>query len=326
MFAITVDAPGGPEQLKWREVADPEPGAHDVVIDVAATSVNRADILQRRGFYPPPPGAPETIGLECSGTVSAFGSEVNDFSLGDEVCALLAGGGYAEKVVVPAVQVMPKPAGIDLVTAGSIPEIACTVWSNLVMVAGLSAGETVLIHGGSGGIGSHAIQVAKAIGATVAVTAGSAEKLTFCADLGADIGVNYREADFVLAIDEATAGRGANVILDNMGAKYLARNVAALSSGGRLVVIGLQGGITGELNLGTLLAKRAAIHATSLRYRPLAEKQLICAEVVEHVWPMFAAGQVKPVIDRVLPIDEASSAHQRLESSEHLGKIILTVA
>ncbi len=326
MFAVKVDEPGGSDALKWRKVPDPVVKADEVVIDVAATAVNRADIMQRRGFYPPPTGASEYLGLECAGTISAIGPDVNNLAIGDEVCALLAGGGYAEKVAVPTGTVMPLPQGVDLMTAGSLAEVACTVWSNLVMVAGLSEGDVVLIHGGSSGIGTHAIQVAKALGATVAVTAGSSEKLAICADLGADICINYREQDFVEEVKSATGRHGANVILDNMGAKYLERNVNTLAPNGRLVVIGLQGGVAAELNLGKLLTKRATIHATSLRSRPLDEKKLICTEVVEHVWPMFESGQVRPIIDTVMPITEVAAAHDRLEASDHIGKIVLTVS
>ncbi|SDC74631.1 NAD(P)H-quinone oxidoreductase [Actinokineospora iranica] len=318
MYAITVREAGGPEALRWTEVADPEPGPGEVLLDVAATAVNRADLLQRKGFYPPPAGTSDVIGLECSGTVAALGEGVTGWQVGDEVCALLAGGGYAEKVVVPAGQLMPVPSGVDLVTAAGLPEVACTVWSNVVRTARLGAGETLLVHGGAGGVGTHAIQLAKALGTTVAVTAGSAERLRQCADLGADITVNYREQRFE---DEVKA----DVILDNMGAKYLPRNVAALNRGGRLVVIGLQGGVTGELNLGQLLSKNASVTATSLRYRPPAEKALITAEVAEHVWPLVTAGAVRPITHQVLPLRDAAEAHRLLEAGGVFGKLVLAV-
>jgi putative PIG3 family NAD(P)H quinone oxidoreductase len=295
-----------------------------VVIDVVATAVNRADTLQRQGHYPPPPGASDVLGLECSGTVSAVGDGVTAWSVGDEVCALLAGGGYATKVAVPAGQVMPVPAGVDLVTAGALPEVACTVWSNVFMVAGLAPEETLLVHGGAGGIGTMAIQLAHALGARVVATAGSAEKLELCRSLGADVTVNYREQDFVAEIRAATDGRGADVILDNMGASYLGRNVEALATEGRLVIIGMQGGSKGELDIGKLLRKRGAVVATSLRARPLEEKAAICAAVVEHVWPLVADGSIRPVVHTALPLEQAAQAHRLMEESGHVGKIVLT--
>ncbi|GAA4411085.1 NAD(P)H-quinone oxidoreductase [Actinokineospora soli] len=283
---------------------------------VAATAVNRADLLQRKGFYPPPPGASGIVGLECSGTVVDLGEGVTGWEVGDEVCALLAGGGYAELVAVPAPQLMPVPSGVDLVTAAALPEVACTVWSNVVQTARLGVGETLLVHGGAGGIGTHAIQVGKALGATVAVTAGSAERLTRCAELGADITLDYRTAEFEKEIT-------ADVILDNMGAKYLARNIAALKRGGRLVVIGMQGGTRAELDIGAVLAKNATVTATSLRYRPVEEKGAICAAVAEHVWPLVADGAVKPVVHAVLPLADAAQAHRMLEAGGVFGKLVL---
>ncbi|WP_018683417.1 NAD(P)H-quinone oxidoreductase [Actinokineospora enzanensis] len=318
MRAITISEPGGPEVLRWSEVPDPVAGSGEVVLRVAATAVNRADLLQRKGFYPPPPGASEILGLECSGTIVEIGPEVGHWRVGDEVCALLAGGGYAEKVAVPAGQLLPVPSVVDLVTAGGLPEVACTVWSNVVLTAHLSEGETLLVHGGAGGIGTHAIQVAKALGATVAVTAGSAERLSRCAELGADITLDYRESAFEDEVD-------ADVILDNMGAKYLRRNVSALKRHGRLVVIGMQGGTTGELDLSALLRKNATVTATSLRYRPVAEKAAIAAEVAEYVWPMLADGRVVPVTHAQLPLSEAAAAHRMLDEGGVFGKIVLTV-
>lgn len=324
MHAITIEQPGGPETLVWAEAPDPVAGDGEVVVEVAASAVNRADVLQRQGFYNPPPGASSHPGLECSGRISAIGPGVSGWSVGDEVCALLAGGGYAERVAVPAGQLLPVPAGVDLVTAAALPEVVSTVWSNVFMVAGLRPGETLLVHGGSSGIGTMAIQLAKAVGARVAVTAGGKEKLARCAELGADILIDYREQDFVEEIRAATGGAGADVILDIMGAKYLTRNVDALAVNGRLAIIGLQGGIKAELNLATLLAKRAAVTATTLRARPLDEKAAIVAAVREHVWPLVAAGRVHPVVHATYPMAEAAEAHRVLESSAHVGKLLLT--
>jgi putative PIG3 family NAD(P)H quinone oxidoreductase len=324
MRAVIASEPGGPEVLTVTDLPDPEPGPGEVVLDVAATAVNRADMLQRQGLYPPPPGASDVLGLECSGTISAVGADVTGWQVGDEVCALLAGGGYAERVLVPAGQVMPLPRGVDLVTAGALPEVACTVWSNVFMIAGLQPGETLLVHGGAGGIGNMAIQLAKALGATVVTTAGSEEKLELCRKLGADVAVSYRDQDFVEEVKEATGGRGADVILDNMGAKYLDRNVSALATEGRLVIIGMQGGVKGELNIGKLLVKRGAVIATSLRSRPPAEKAAICAAVVEHVWPLVADGSVRTLVHTTLPLGEAGEGHRLMESGDHVGKIILT--
>ncbi|MFI9245537.1 NAD(P)H-quinone oxidoreductase [Streptomyces sp. NPDC053086] len=323
MHAITIPEPGGPEALVWDEVPDPVPGEGEVLVEVVASAVNRADILQRQGFYNPPPGASPYPGLECSGRIAALGPGVTGWSVGDEVCALLAGGGYAEKVAVPAGQLLPVPEGVDLRQAAALPEVVCTVWSNVFMVAHLRPGETLLVHGGSSGIGTMAIQLAKALGTEVAVTAGTKEKLDYCAELGADVLINYREQDFVAEIRQATDGAGADVILDNMGAKYLDRNVQALAVNGRLAIIGMQGGAKGELNIGALLGKRAAISATSLRARPLSEKAAIVAAVREHVWPLLAAGQVRPVVDRELPMREAAEAHRLVEASGHIGKVLL---
>jgi putative PIG3 family NAD(P)H quinone oxidoreductase len=325
MHAITITAPGGPEVLTWAELPTPVPGPGEVLVTVTASAVNRADLLQRQGFYPPPPGASDVLGLECSGTVAALGPDVAGWSVGEECVALLAGGGYAEQVAVPVGQLMRVPAGVDLLSAAALPEVACTVWSNVVMLAGLRAGETLLVHGGAGGIGTFAIQAARALGARVAVTAGSAEKLERCRELGAEILVSYRDEDFVESVREATGGHGADVILDNMGAKYLARNVDLLATGGRLVVIGLQGGTRAELDLGTLLGKRASVSATTLRSRPLEEKAAICAAVVEQAWPLVESGAIRPVVDRVLPMRDAELAHRAVEAGEHVGKVLLRV-
>ncbi|MFG2029595.1 NAD(P)H-quinone oxidoreductase [Streptomyces sp. NPDC048825] len=325
MRAITIPEPGGPEALVWDEVPDPVPGEGEVLVEVVAGAVNRADLLQRQGFYDPPPGTSPYPGLECSGRIAELGPGVSGWAVGDEVCALLAGGGYAEKVAVPAGQLLPVPQGIELQQAAALPEVSCTVWSNVFMIAHLRPGETLLVHGGASGIGTMAIQLAKAVGAKVAVTAGSKEKLAYCADLGADVLINYREQDFVEEIRTATDGAGADVILDIMGAKYLDRNVKALATNGRIAVIGLQGGTKGELNLAALLGKRAAITATSLRARPVAEKAAIVAAVREHVWPLISGGHVRPVVDRELSMSEAAAAHRVLEESGHIGKVLLTL-
>jgi putative PIG3 family NAD(P)H quinone oxidoreductase len=323
MYAITIPEPGGPEALVWDKVPDPVPGPGEVLVEVAASAVNRADILQRQGFYDPPPGTSAYPGLECSGRITALGTGVSGWSVGDEVCALLAGGGYAEKVAVPQGQLLPVPKGVPLVQAAALPEVVCTVWSNVFMIAHLRPGETLLVHGGSSGIGTMAVQLAKAVGARVAVTAGSAEKLERCAALGADILVNYREQDFVAEIHKATDGAGADVILDNMGAKYLDRNIQALAVSGRLAIIGMQGGVKGELNIGALMRKRAAVTATSLRARPLEEKAAVVAAVREHVWPLLDAGHVRPVVDSEVPLSDAAAGHRRVEESGHVGKVLL---
>lgn len=324
MRAVIASEPGGPEVLTVTELPDPVAGPGEVVVDVAATAVNRADLLQRQGFYPPPPGASDVLGLECSGTIGSVGPGVEGWRVGDQVCALLSGGGYAAKVAVPAGQVMPVPDGIDLVAAGGLPEVACTVWSNVFMIAGLQPGETFLVHGGAGGIGNMAIGLAKALGATVVTTAGSPEKLELCRSLGADVAVSYRDQDFVAEVKAASDGRGADVILDNMGAKYLSRNVDALATEGRLVIIGMQGGSRGELDIGRLLTKRGAVIATSLRARPVEEKAAICAAVVEHVWPLVADGTVRSVVHATLPLEQAGEAHRLMEAGDHVGKLVLT--
>ena len=325
MHAVVISEFGTPDVLQWSEVPDPQLVDGEVLIRVTASAVNRADLLQRQGFYPPPPGASEYPGLECSGIIEQVGSGVSGWNIGDECCALLAGGGYAELVAVPAGQVMPLPTGIDLLTAAALPEVACTVWSNLMDTAGLKPGETVLLHGGGSGIGTFAIQFAHAIGAHVAVTAGSPEKLERCSELGADTLINYREQDFVEQIRAATDGRGADVILDNMGAEYLSRNIAALANNGRIAVIGMQGGVKAELDLGKLMATRGSVAATSLRARPSDDKARICTAVVEHMWPLIANGSIKPIIDRVLPMSDAAAAHQIVTDSDHVGKVLLKV-
>jgi putative PIG3 family NAD(P)H quinone oxidoreductase len=324
MKAITLPSFGGPEALVLADVDTPAPRAGEVLVRVAAAGVNRADTLQRQGHYSPPAGESEVPGLEVSGVIEALGEDVDDWAVGDEVCALLAGGGYAEKVRVPAGQVLPVPEGVSLVDAAALPEVVCTVWSNVFLIANLQPGETLLVHGGSSGIGTMAIQLARQVGARVIVTAGSAAKLEACRELGAEVLVNYRDEDFVEAVTQATEGKGADVILDIVGAKYLSRNLSALATSGRLVIIGMQGGSRGELDIGALLAKRAAVIATSLRARPAQEKATIVAAVREHVWPLVAAGRVQPIVQSRHPLADAAVAHRELEASEHVGKILLT--
>jgi putative PIG3 family NAD(P)H quinone oxidoreductase len=315
MHAIVIREPGGPEVLDWAEVPDPQAGPGEVVVDVVASAVNRADLLQRLGFYEPPPGTPPYPGLECSGRISALGEGVTGWRVGDEVCALLGGGGYAEKVSVPVGQLLPVP--VDVVSAAALPEVACTVWSNLVGAAHLRAGETVLIHGGGSGIGTFAIQFAKALGARVVTTARAA-KHPALRELGADQVIDYSTTDFVTALDSP-----ADVILDIQGAAYLSRNLDALATNGRLVVIGMQGGRKAELDLGKLMTKRATVVATALRARPPAEKAEIVAGVREQVWPLIADGTIRPVVDRTVPMPEASRAHEIVESNAHTGKVLL---
>jgi putative PIG3 family NAD(P)H quinone oxidoreductase len=322
MFAITITEPGGPEVLAWTEVPDPVPGPAEVLIDVHASAVNRADLLQRAGYYPPPPGAPPYPGLECSGVVAEVGDGVTGLAPGARVAALLAGGGYAERVVVPAGQVLPVPRGIHPVDAAALPEVACTVWSNVVDLAGLRASQTLLVHGGGSGIGTFAIQLAVALGARVVTTA-RAVKHAALAGLGAHRVIDYQSEDFVAATKEATGGRGADVILDIMGAAYLSRNVAALAPDGRLAIIGLQGGRKAEIDLGALLTTRGVISATTLRARPLADKARIVAGVRTQVWPLIESGAIRPVIDRRVPMPRAADAHRLVESSDHVGKVLL---
>jgi NADPH2:quinone reductase len=325
MHAIVAESA---DELVWREVPDVRPGPGEVLIEVHAAGVNRADLLQAAGHYPPPPGASDIIGMEVAGVIAEVGEDVTGWSAGQPVCALLAGGGYAEYTAVPAGQVMPIPAGVDLHDAAGLPEVACTVWSNLALTAHLSSGQLLLIHGGASGVGSHAIQIARCIGARVAVTAGSAEKLDFCRDLGAEIVINYRDEDFVARLREASDGAGADVIFDIIGAKYLDRNLDALATDGQLIVIGMQGGVQGELNLGKLITKRIRVIGTALRGRPATgphSKSRVVQAVVESVWPMFAQGQVKPVIGARLPITQAGEAHRLLTSSGVTGKVVLTL-
>jgi len=324
MRAVSISEPGEADVLTLTEVEAPSAGPGQVVVQTAAIGVNRADIMQRRGFYPPPKGASPLPGLEVSGTISEVGEGVEDWSVGDEVCGLVDGGGYAEQVLVPAAQLLPVPTGVSLTDAAGLPEVVCTVWSNVFMTAGLQPEETFLVHGGSSGIGTMAIQLAVAMGAKVAVTAGSQAKLDRCAELGAGILVDYKNEDFVEKVRQETDGHGANVILDVVGAKYLAANVDLLATSGRLVVIGLLGGRKGELDLGKMLGKRAAVIATGLRSRPPEEKASIVAAVREHVWPLFEDGTVRPIIQGSHPMERAADAHREMEASDHVGKILLT--
>ncbi|MGN7967083.1 NAD(P)H-quinone oxidoreductase [Microbacterium sp. 22179] len=320
--AVRFTHPGPPEVLRLVPVARPEPAAHEVRIRVHAAGINNADLLERRGHYPVPPGAPEGPGLECAGVIEAVGADVDGWSIGDEVCALLAGGGYAEEVVVPATQIMPKPRSLTMVEAAGLPEVACTVYSNLGMIAGLTAGQTVLVHGGAGGIGSFAVQWAKAIGARVIATAGSDAKAAAARTFGADVAINYRDEDFAAATLAATHGRGADAILDIVGAPYLERNIESLALDGHLVIIG---GTTGPttLDLWELMSRRASVSATLLRARPATQKAAIVAGVIRDVLPLVDSGAIRGAVDAVFPLAEAGRAHALLESGTTVGKVVL---
>jgi putative PIG3 family NAD(P)H quinone oxidoreductase len=323
--AIVVDSPGEPEVMHLGEVPDPTPGPGEVLVRARATAVNRADTLQRRGFYPPPPGASEIIGMEVAGEVAALGEGAEGWRAGDRVMGLLSGGGYAELVAVPAGQLMPIPEGMSYTDAAAIPEVFLTAHDNLFTRGRLTAGETVLIHGGAGGVGTAAIQLARRAGARVLVTAGSAHKLERSRELGCDAGINHREEDFPARVGELTGGRGADLILDVMGASYLARNLDALATEGRLVIIGLQGGTTAEIDLNQLLRRRLTVLATTLRGRPLEQKAQIVRRFVEDALPGFDDGTLRPVVDRVLPLAEAAAAHRAMEAGENVGKIVLAI-
>jgi putative PIG3 family NAD(P)H quinone oxidoreductase len=323
MWAITIPTPGGPEALTWAEVPDPALGAGQVIVDVAAAGVNRADLLQRNGRYPPPAGISPTPGLECSGVVSALGPDVAGWQVGDRVCALLGGGGYAQRVCVPAGQLLPAPRGIDLVQAAAFPEAACTVWSTVFEAARLRAGETLLVHGGTSGIGTFTVQLAKASGVRVFATAGTARKCARAMELGAEVAINYNDDDFVSVVQARTDG-GVNVILDVVGGPYLDRNLEALAPDGRLVVIATQGGRRAELDFRTVMAKRATLYAAGLRARPPEQKAAIVAGVREHVWPLIEGGSIAPVIEALVPLRDAPEAHRILEAGDHIGKVLLT--
>jgi putative PIG3 family NAD(P)H quinone oxidoreductase len=323
MRAVIITQPGGPEVLRLEEVPDPVPGPGEVLVAVAAAGLNRADVLQRQGHYPPPPGSPPYPGMECSGRIIELGPEVAGWQVGDEVCALLGGGAYAEKVAVPQGQLLPVPDGVSLVDAAALPEATCTIQGTVYQMAHLAPGETFLVHGGAGGIGTFAIQIANAEGCTVACTAGSPEKLARCRELGADLAISYRDEDFTAAVLEFTGWHGADVILDIMGASYLARNLDALATWGRLVGIATRGGSRAEVDLGLLMLKRATIVAATLRTRTVAEKAEVVAATLEHIWPLISAGKVIPVIHAVLPMSEAAEAHRMLDDGSHVGKILL---
>lgn len=318
-----MEHPGGPEVLVVREVQEPVAGPGQVVVEVAAAGLNRADLLQRQGRYAPPEGTPAWPGLECSGTVAEVGDGVVDLAVGDRVCALLDGGGYAERVAVRSGQVMPVPSGVDLVAAAALPEAAATVHSNLVGTAGLRAGELVLVHGATSGIGTMATQLVRALGSRALATAGSAEKVAAAAGFGAEAVLDYRVDDLEEQVMALSGGRGVDVVLDPVGARYLGMHVRLLATGGRVVVIGLMGGRSAELDMAALMTRRATLHGSTLRARPWQEKAAICTAVVEQVWPLVSRGEVRPVVDRVLPLAEAAEAHRVLEAGEHVGKVLL---
>lgn len=325
MKAVEFSASGGPDVIRVVERPVPQPGPGEVLVKVAAAGLNRADSQQRKGFYPPPPGASDIPGLEISGNIVSRGPGVTKYDDAAQVCALLTDGGYAEYAVVPVGQLFPVPANVGLVEAAALPEVAATVWSNLGMTAKVSSGEWVLIHGASGGIGTMAVQVCKALGAKPIVTGSSAEKLEYALQLGAVAGINYREEDFSQRIQEITDGHGADVILDVVGAKYLAQNVASLALEGRMVVIGLLGGRTAELDMGQVLSRRLSIQGTTLRSRSLEAKAEIVAETLRHVWPLIESGEVTVPVDKTFALEDAVAAHEYFESGEFRGKVLLTI-
>jgi len=324
MKIVDVTSPGGPDQLAIVERGKPTIGDHDVLIKVAAAGLNRADILQRKGAYPSPPGAPTNPGLEAAGTIEAIGNSVASFKVGDQVCALLQGGGYSEYVAVHEGQVLPVPRGFDLIQAAALPETFFTVWSNVFEFAKLAKGETFLVHGGTSGIGVTAIQLAVALGHTVYATAGSDEKCKFCESLGASKAFNYKTQDFVAEVLAATNKRGVDVILDMIGGSYLNRNVQSLGVEGRLVMIATQGGTKGEVDVLRIMQRRLKITGSTLRAREVEFKQQIKAQLLKHVWPLLESGKIKPIVDKVVPMHEAGAAHAHMESSAHIGKIVLT--
>ncbi len=324
MRAIEVRNPGAGYTLAVAEIPTPVPGAGEVLVRIAAAGLNRADLAQAMGAYPPPPGAPATLGMECSGEIAALGAGVTAFKVGDKVCALLGGGGYAEFVAVSQKLVLPVPKGVGLVEAAALPEVHFTVWTNLMDTARLKAGESVLIHGGSSGIGTAAIQMLHARGHKVFTTAGSVEKCAAIAALGADIAINYREQDFVEVVKSATGGKGVDVILDMVGGDYIQRNMSAAAVWGRIVNIAYQSGMAANVNFAPMLMKRLSLLATTLRARTNDEKGAIRDALLREVWPLVEAGKIKPVVDRVYPLAEAGAAHKRMAGSEHIGKILLT--
>jgi putative PIG3 family NAD(P)H quinone oxidoreductase len=324
MYAVTITQPGGPDVLEWTEVPDPIPQAGEVLVDVAAAGVNRADLLQRAGLYPSPPGASPYLGMECSGRISALGSgtEASGWSVGDEVCALLTGGGYAERVAVPVGQLLPVPDGVSLEWSSALPEVAATVWSMLTRTARMRAGQTLLVHGGGSGIGTFAIQYARALGVRVITTA-RAPKHERLRSLGADVTIDYSTEDFVDIVRDATDGAGVDLILDIQGGAYLRRNIEALGFDGQLVIIGLQGGRTGDVDLGMMLTKRITVSAATLRARSVADKAQIVEGVRTGVWPLVEQHKIDPIVDRSLPMSRAVIAHQVLTASDHIGKVLL---
>ena len=325
MIAIEIREPGEPEVLVPVERPTPVPGSGEVLIKVAAAGVNRPDVMQRRGRYPPPPGAPDIPGLEVAGTIDAIGSNVDELRVGDAVCALVAGGGYAEYCVAPAPQCLPAPRGLDLVSAAAIPETFFTVWTNVFERGRLAAGESILVHGGSSGIGTTAIQLARAHGARVFATAGSPEKCAACERLGAERAINYRDADFLEAVRAATGGKGVDVVLDMVGAEYFARNVDALAVEGRLVEIATLRGAKAELTIPTIMQRRLTITGSTLRPRSVAEKGAIARALRTRVWPLLESGAVKPIIYKTFPLTHAAEAHRVMEAGDHIGKLVLVV-
>ena len=323
MIAIEIREPGGPEVLVPVERPAPAPAAGEVLIKVAAAGVNRPDVFQRLGRYPPPPGITDIPGLEVSGTIEEAAADVRGLRVGDAVCALVAGGGYAEYCVAPAPQCLPVPRGLDLAAAAAIPETFFTVWTNVFERGRLKAGESILIHGGSSGIGTTAIQLARAFSARVFATAGSAEKCHACERLGAERCVNYRESDFVAVVRELTSGRGVDVVLDMVGGAYFARNLDALATEGRLVEIATLQGAKAELNIQTIMQRRLTITGSTLRARPIADKGVIAEAVQRHVWPLLESGAVAPVIHATFPLRDAAEAHRVMESGVHIGKLVL---
>jgi NADPH2:quinone reductase len=325
MTAIAIRAPGGPEMLVPEERPVPTPGAGEILVKVAAAGVNRPDVMQRMGLYPPPKGAPEIPGLEIAGTVAACGANVQRWKEGDKVTALVVGGGYAEYCLAHETHALPVPAGLSLIEAAAIPETFFTVWHNAFERGGLRAGETLLVHGGSSGIGTAAIQLAKAFGARVVTTAGSAEKCAACRSLGADVAVNYKSEDFVAATKEATGGTGAEVILDMVGGDYIERNYEAAAVEGRIVQIAFLGSPKANVDFRRIMLKRLHHTGSTLRSRSIEDKAAIARAVEQKVWPLIAAGKVKPLIDQTFPLADAAGAHARMEASTHIGKIVLTV-
>jgi putative PIG3 family NAD(P)H quinone oxidoreductase len=325
MQAVLISSPGGPDVLSMQTVPRPRPGEHEVLIEVVAAGVNGADLSQRRGFYPPPPGASEVPGLEVSGRVVGVGRHVSRTDIGDEVCALVPGGGYAQYVAVHESLVLPIPRGMSLRDAAGVPEAAVTAWSNIRLLAGLEAGQSLLVHGGSSGVGSAAIQIGLALGARVITTVGSDDKADFCRNLGATA-VNYSEQDFVKEALDFTGGKGVDVVLDMVGGEYLARDLDALDVGGRIMVIADRTGTPVAFPAGRLLAKRARIQGTAVRSRPLKERAALLAGLENDVWPMIEDGRVRVFVDSVFPLAQAAEAHRRMESSLHIGKILLTTA